>query len=413
MPTQNAVHASALEVMTLCHYQESLSPHVMPFMRALVARLGEDEVRYVYMQDLGASRRALGWNEDEKPKWTLDLRAQPLEAREWLERCPCLVSGCRDLDLFERRAGRSLTTFYSGERWFKRIFLCHGYVSLPGWLRLCSPRYLRMAYRMRRLLRGEAPFYYFGAGIWAVQDMIRLINWLGGDFRPLHVTCHRILGGRVRNRGKTIDRIRLTGYLVAPSTGKRAQMVGQESVPLKILWVGRLLDWKCVDTIIRAVCAHCDLMRRIGRVPRMTLDVYGSGPEEETLKGLAKGNAEVIRFYPPVGIDMVRTLMREHDVYVLASNAREGWGAVTNEALEEGMHVLGTFEAGSSATMLDEESLFHAGDWKRLLTLLETCLNQKHQGLLKGQGIGNWSVVKWIDRFVALINEVRKENIDG
>ena len=178
---------------------------------------------------------------------------------------------------------------------------------------------------------------------------------------------------------------------------------------MKILWVGRLLDWKCVDTIIRAVCAHCDVMRRIGRQPKMTLDVYGSGPEEESLKRLAKSEEVLIRFYEPVAIDMVRSLMREHDVYVLSSNAVEGWGAVANEALEEGMHVLGTYEAGGSATMLDEDALFHAGDWKRLLTLLESCLSQQRQGLLKSQGIGDWSVEKGADTFVDLINEVRKE----
>ena len=58
----------------------------------------------------------------------------------------------------------------------------------------------------------------------------------------------------------------------------------------------------------------------------------------------------------------VRAFMRSHEVYVLPSNAYEGWGAVVSEALEEGMEVLGTYEAGSSATVLPQENLFHAGD---------------------------------------------------
>ena len=62
--------------------------------------------------------------------------------------------------------------------------------------------------------------------------------------------------------------------------------------------------------------------------------------------------------------------MREHDVYVLASNGYEGWGAVVSEALEEGMKVVGTYEAGSSGTMLPKSNLFHAGDWKGLLNIL-------------------------------------------
>ena len=96
----------------------------------------------------------------------------------------------------------------------------------------------------------------------------------------------------------------------------------------------------------------------------------------------------------------------------LASNAREGWGAVTNEALEEGMYVMGTYEAGSSATLLNDKALFHAGDWKRLLVLLENCLDQKRRGVLKGQGIGEWSVEKGAHHLVSFINEV-KESRDG
>ena len=55
---------------------------------------------------------------------------------------------------------------------------------------------------------------------------------------------------------------------------------------------------------------------------------------------------------------------------VLSSNAYEGWGAVVSEALEEGMRVVGTYEAGASATMLPESNLFHFGDWRRLASIL-------------------------------------------
>ena len=79
--------------------------------------------------------------------------------------------------------------------------------------------------------------------------------------------------------------------------------------------------------------------------------------------------------------------MREHDVYVLSSNAYEGWGAVVSEALEEGMLTFGTYEAGSSATILPESHLFHAGDWRTLAELLRKAAS----GELKPTGIGDWT----------------------
>ena len=398
--------------MTFCHYQESLSPHVMPFMRMVVARLGEDEVRYVYTKDMEMERRGLGWDEDEKPKWTLDLRRYPNEAQEWLETCPCLLSGCRDLDLFERRSRRSLVTFYSGERWFKPISLLNDHIRLPGFLRLLSLRYLRMAYRVRRLLIGRGAFYYLAGGVWAVQDMVRLVNWLGGDFRQLYLTCQRTPMGNVTNRGTVLDWIRLAGYFVTPTTENHEHLCEQQGSILRVLWVGRLLDLKGVDTIIRAVCAYADQRRETQIAPNIVLDIYGSGPAEGVLKRMISGYEGIVCFHQTVSIDEVRSLMRKHDVYVLASNAREGWGAVTNEALEEGMYVMGTYEAGSSATMLNDNALFHAGDWKRLLILLENCLDQKRRGVLKGQGIGEWSVEKGVKHLVNFINKI-KESRDG
>ena len=85
---------------------------------------------------------------------------------------------------------------------------------------------------------------------------------------------------------------------------------------------------------------------------------------------------------------------------VETSDENEGWGAAVNEALEEGMKVLGTFESGASAAMLREDDLFHAGDWKRLADLLGRCGLAKLKGKLAGQGIGEWTPEKAADRLV-------------
>ena len=80
--------------------------------------------------------------------------------------------------------------------------------------------------------------------------------------------------------------------------------------------------------------------------------------------------------------------MRAHDVYVLSSDGGEGWGAVVNEALEEGMEVFGTTAAGSSATILPRENQFAPGDWRTLARLLERFAQT---GERHCHGIGAWS----------------------
>ena len=121
---------------------------------------------------------------------------------------------------------------------------------------------------------------------------------------------------------------------------------------------------------MRAVGEHANLKRVDNSLPIITVDIYGTGPEEVRLKRMASKYGDVIKFYPPVPLEEVRKLMREHDIYVLASNGYEGWGAVVNEALAEGMRVIGTYEAGSSATMLTEDLLFCSDDWRHLQKIM-------------------------------------------
>lgn len=97
-------------------------------------------------------------------------------------------------------------------------------------------------------------------------------------------------------------------------------------------------------------------------------------------------------------LDEVRAAMRRHDLYVLASDANEGWGAALNEALEEGMDALGTFEAGASAAMLPRERLYHAGDWKALAQLIEKEL----RGELPPCSIGDWTAAKAAERLLVV-----------
>ncbi len=222
-----------------------------------------------------------------------------------------------------------------------------------------------------------------------------------------------------------------------PNCMQRVQGEGGHSLPIKhpprALWVGRMLDWKRVDVLVRASRPHPDLKRvdflvksgerraesgdakisksevveqelcqqsgdsekdvaapqgdslitnyesritnSINRADVMHLSIYGHGPEEKRLRKLCK-DCPNITFHDFVPVEKVRELMRAHDVYVLPSNGYEGWGAVVSEALEEGMMVLGSVEAGSSATILPPTHLFKSGDVKRLSELLRNEISE-------------------------------------
>lgn len=359
--------------MKFVFYTNSISPHQLPLANELVGVLGEENYRYIYRDELSAERKDLGWENKISDVWCKhgDDNAVRLENPE------ILMSGIRALDVFESRAKENKKTFYCSERWFKPPI---------GFLRVFVPSYFKMARRIVKLLNESENFYYLPMGVHAARDMARLCGLMNGDWKCLFkapkLEFERKPGGRIwisgepRNTQNTrkycLDKMRMWGYFVEEGRGKREAGSGKRDV--KVLWVGRLLKLKRVDTIIKAV-GECSKSKKI------TLDIYGLGPEEARLKKLAAKYGDVVKFHPPVPINEVRKLMREHDVYVLSSNGYEGWGAVVNEALEEGMVVIGTYEAGSSATILPESNLFHAGDWRRLRKLLQNDIIRVNIGL--------------------------------
>lgn len=193
------------------------------------------------------------------------------------------------------------------------------------------PGYRRMARRFVRLLRDDPKCWYLPIGPWAKKDMLRLgvpatkmLDW--GDF---------------------VD------------SGSRTK---EEHFSLRMLYVGRLLRLKHVDTIVRSL-----EVLRLGGL-EVGLTILGDGPERESLERLVKklNLEDWVTFRPAVKIEEVREVMRQHDLLVLASDAMEGWGCVVQEALTEGVPVVGTYEAGASAALLPEAQLFHAGDSREL-----------------------------------------------
>lgn len=360
--------------MTFCMYMNQITPHLMPLAREAVKLLGAENVRYIYEKELELSRVKLGWNESPE-RWVLHKVRDAAEAGYWLDSSDILICERRELDLWERRAKSGKGMYYTSERWFKPI---HNH--LPGWLRLLSPKFFHMFRGAVKLFDRHPNLVYLADGYYAAEDFVRLRDIMHGKIwtifcRP-NVEAGKFPLSDFVCRGKGDKQLKMWGYFVAPSSANA--IIEKKDQLSKVLWIGRYLVWKRVDTIIKAVLATQDL----------TLDLYGQGPEEQRLKNLA-GNSSRIVFHGPVPGDEVRRVMREHDVYILSSNEYEGWGAVVNEAIEEGMVVVGTYEAGASRAILPSENLYHVGDWKGL-----ACVLNKSPSRIP---IGEWSVksVAW------------------
>ena len=350
--------------MRVVFYTNNVSPHQLPVAREVMRRVGRENFLYVG-EEIAWNGRTIDAGEVQT------CTADSPRAREWLENAEVMYTGgLRPIDLLELRTKRGLASLYCSERWFKpvplfdlRLFGRMISAMAPGWVRLLVPGYRRMAKRFVSLANENACVRFLPIGPWARRDFLRL--------------------------GVRSDKLVDWGYFVERGRGKGEEGRGSdESTILKVLWVGRVLGLKRVDTIIRAVKS----------VGGMSCTIVGDGPELPWLRRLAQGY-DAIRFLPSQPNVRARELMRGHDLYVFASDAQEGWGAVVSEALEEGMSVLGTFESGASAAMLPRERLFRAGDWKALAELLR----RERRGELPRCGIGDWTATKAAERLLACV----------
>ena len=385
------------------------SPHQLPLARALVRRVGAEHYRYVYTESAHDERTRMGWGASVDETWCVHGYAE----EPFLQEADVVLSGHRALGLFEHRNAAGRLTFYASERWFKPPL---------GFLRVFVPSYFKMARRFLKALKAPT-MLLLPMGIHAARDFARLMGLFSGDiwclFRSPKVAFESRPGGavvplkqavtvgvldaeaiafakrygfaqipetywgRVRPMGP-YAKMRLWGYFVAPGRGSPRE---RSKGPLRLLWVGRMLTLKRGDVLIEVIKS----------LSNVTLDLYGQGPEEENLRRLAEG-CEAIRFHDFVPVERVRELMRSHDVYIFGSDGHDGWRAVASEALEEGMTVVGTAEAGASATMLPPEHLYPTGDIAALRRILKTLRSKPGQ-------IGPWTAENAADALLAMAED--------
>jgi len=343
------------------HYQISLGKEWF--------RLLGDNFRIAFITPQPQDRLALGWEDSSKTlPWAIRVWESE-EQRECLHRCidafDCVIKGDAPIDLVRERIRRGKLTFIYSERIFKRGFI-------PGF-----------AWWLRRLMRDYWPlnrpnYHLLAAGAYCPMDMRRV-----GMFK---------------------DRKWTWGYFPAMRTDPPPPRANDV---LKMLWAGRMLDWKRVDLAI-------ELARRLkAQARRFYLDVIGDGPMKSKLVLQCRRNGleDVVRFLPPTSPEGVRNAMLNADIFLMTSNYREGWGAVINEAMDSGCCVVSSKGPGAAPWLIEHGRngfIFESGNAAQLCSIVSTLLEQPEKcreiGIEAWKTMAeNWSPKIAAERLVTLI----------
>lgn len=318
-----------------------VSHHQIPLAIQLSRIVGEDNFLFAAMSRPDKERLNNGWSNKYDYNWIVhpneSVNDSKIYENFWHD-ADVVICGERFIDKMQDRVDRGKLCFYMSERWWKPPV---------GKLRLLHPRYARMCLSLRKLAKSNY-FHYLSIGPFAAEDLktiTRLNNrvWLWGYFTE------------VPNQ--------------RTSTNKASKAVS-------ILWIGRMLKCKRVDLLIRALAK----IESEGVSFKLTL--VGDGPQREDLENLAKkyltkSNYEFMNFIPS---SEVLNFMSKFDIYVLPSNAYEGWGAVVNEAMSVGCAVIASDKTGSGAAIIKSGTnglLFKSEDETSLFECLNYLLTNK------------------------------------
>ncbi len=324
--------------MRVLHVTNIISHHQLPLARQLAATVGGSSFRFAAVSTPNREiLRRRGWNIEETENlepWILladEKDADRLEYDKWWDDADVVIAGYRGVPRLADRVRRGKLTFYMSERWWKPPI---------GMARLLHPRFAWMAYRFFQLSRSPS-FHFLPMGGYATSDIRRIAAFPRRTWNWGYVTDVPDPLPTCRERGDAFH----------------------------ILWAGRMLAWKRVDTLVRAFAL---LLRQN---PNSRLTLIGDGCRCESLKQLVKklGVGGNVDFHSSVPFAQVRQWMRNAHVYVLPSNSYEGWGAVLNEAMSECCCVVASQAGGAAKTMIrhgENGLLFQCGNHGQLSNLL-------------------------------------------
>lgn len=110
-----------------------------------------------------------------------------------------------------------------------------------------------------------------------------------------------------------------------------------------LLWVGRFLNWKHPDAVIRLAKS----LKESGY--QFELNIIGTGEMELQLKKMIidlklKDCVHMLGSMKP---EQVRKYMEKSEIYLFTSDRQEGWGAVLNESMNSGCAVVASHAIGS------------------------------------------------------------------
>lgn len=318
-------------------WQGILSPHQIPYIRALAEGSGWD-VTVVAERAMSPDRQALGWEVPDVGRVRVATAASEPAIRSLID---CCGTDCIHLISGIRPSGAGEKAFRILRRHAARI----GVISETA-----------AGHRAKDIVKWAA----YAATTARYRSHLDFVLAIGSSGVAWYRAC-----------GVPEERIFPFAYVTdaVPAAGRDARVAGTSE--LSLVFVGQLIRRKGCDLLLRSLAA---LPAR-----GWSLTLAGDGPERAELERLARDLqiADRLSFKGALPMAACRTLIGAADLLVLPSR-HDGWGAVANEALMRGVPVLCSDHCGAG-DLLEEDwrgEVFHSGSIEALQTALSKWMSR-------------------------------------
>ena len=360
--------------MKITFYSNYLTHHQIPFCNAMYEKFKNDFC-FVSTEPMDDERIKGGWRISEKYQYELkayESDSNYYSAMELARDSDAIIIGSApEIYVKERmKSNKKLTLRYS-ERIYKN-----------GRWRALSPRGMFQCYRK-----------YF-----------RYIN------NPLYMLCASAYTSYDLALTRTyIDRCFKWGYFPRTYTYDIGKLMIQK-VPSTILWVGRLIEWKHPEATIY-------LAKRLKETGiSFSMNIIGLGYMENELERMIDYYClqDYVHMLGQLEPNAVREYMEKSSIFITTSDFMEGWGAVVNEAMNNGCAVIASHAMGAVPFLIEDGidgMIYTNGDLNQLYEivcdLLMNSEKNKSISIKAYKKITNmWNAENASERLISLISHL-------
>lgn len=318
--------------MKITFFSNFLNHHQLPFCKEMYKCIGED-FKFVATEPVPEERLNMGYH-DMSAQYPFALNTYSSnkiyeDAIRLADESDVVIIGSAPSSLVKKRIESNKLTFYYTERIFKK-----------GRHRILNPKTL--SYLLFKHSRYKNKNLY----------LLCASAYTSSDFN---------LVGAYKNRAYK------WGYFPEVKKydlDKLSELKKQNEIP-KLLWVGRFLDWKHPDDVIKLG----KILSENGH--EFTLDIIGTGPMETQLRNMIDDNSlqNQIKILGSMKPEEVREHMERANIFLFTSDFNEGWGAVLNESMNSGCAIVASHAIGSVPFLLENRVnglIYRSGDINHL-----------------------------------------------